>query len=114
MMKERTQYLKPKEHMEYFFNKEEPDLEYLNLKKYEDGSLYRGQIRKKTIKVNELEKTIIMREGYGLRDFPDGASYEGNWKDNMPSGKGIFKHANGDRYYGEFLKGMRHGEGEFT
>lgn len=43
-----------------------------------------------------------VREGYGVQVWTDGAKYEGYWKDNMAEGRGIFWHAEGDVYEGEF------------
>lgn len=97
--------------MEINFVKDER-LEYANLQKNRDGSLYRGQFRKKTLSVGGQKREVQVREGYGLRDFEDGASYEGQWKENMPNGKGFFNYANGDSYSGLFKNGKRHGHGE--
>lgn len=33
--------------------------------------------------------------------WPDGAKYEGYWRDNMAHGKGRFYHIDGDVYYGK-------------
>lgn len=37
--------------------------------------------------------------------------YEGQWKDNLQNGYGIYKYANGDVYKGYFKDGMPHGHG---
>ena len=57
---------------------------------------------------------IKQREGYGLRQFKDGSEYEGNWKHNMPNGKGKFKYSNGDVFEGQFTDGVINGQGEMS
>lgn len=103
--------MKQKDFMEINFVKDE-GLEYANLIKKKDGSLYRGQIRKKTLVRNGREVELSMMEGYGFRDFEDGAKYEGLFKDDLPHGKGVLNYTNGDSYSGEFKEGQRHGYGE--
>ena len=44
-----------------------------------------------------------MRHGYGSQTWPDGAKYEGYWKDNKTCGKGKFWHANGDFFEGMYI-----------
>ena len=39
-----------------------------------------------------------MRDGFGKQKWPDGAIYEGLWKNNKAQGKGKFTHTNGDYY----------------
>lgn len=41
-----------------------------------------------------------LREGYGIQIWPDGARYEGSWKDDKAEGKGKFLHADGDIFEG--------------
>jgi len=50
----------------------------------------------------------------GVRTYPNGDKYEGeftNWKLN---GKGTYTYANGDKYVGEFVDGKFTGRGAFT
>lgn len=42
------------------------------------------------------------RHGYGIQVWPDGAKYEGYWRDNMAHGRGKFYHIDGDVYDGNF------------
>jgi hypothetical protein len=42
------------------------------------------------------------RHGYGIQVWPDGAKYEGYWRDNMAHGRGKFYHIDGDVYDGKF------------
>ena len=37
-----------------------------------------------------------LRSGMGTQIWPDGARYEGEWKDDKANGKGRFDHATGD------------------
>ena len=37
-----------------------------------------------------------MRDGKGNQEWPDGAKYEGDWKENKACGKGRFWHVDGD------------------
>ena len=43
-------------------------------------------------------KKTNQRDGLGVQLWPDGARYEGMWKENKCSGKGRMTHANGDIY----------------
>ena len=43
------------------------------------------------------------RHGYGVQIWPDGAKYEGNWRDGLQHGKGKFYHVDGDVYDGTQL-----------
>jgi len=52
--------------------------------------------------------------GKGKLIWPDGENYDGEWKDGNPNGKGIYNFTNGDVYYGEFKNGEKSGSGEFT
>ena len=39
--------------------------------------------------------------------------YEGQWKNNLIHGKGIYIWNEGKRYEGEFMHGKKHGKGKF-
>ena len=39
----------------------------------------------------------------------DGDVYEGDWKEDKRTGKGICKYQNGDVYEGDFLNNNKHG-----
>ena len=41
-----------------------------------------------------------MRHGPGVQIWPDGAKYEGEWRQNKANGTGKFWHADGDVYEG--------------
>ncbi|CAD8120820.1 unnamed protein product [Paramecium sonneborni] len=55
----------------------------------------------------------ICRDGFGTQVWPDGAQYEGQWKDDKAQGKGIFKHADGDIYDGEWENDKANGYGTY-
>ena len=58
--------------------------------------------------------------GKGQKIYPNGDSYQGNFKDNLFSGKGTFVYGmssekwSGDKYIGDFESGNRHGTGTYT
>lgn len=56
----------------------------------------------------------IVRHGYGVQYWNDGAHYEGQWNFNKAEGLGTFWHAEGDVYNGEFKNDMANGFGEYT
>ena len=43
-----------------------------------------------------------------------GARYEGEWKDNVHHGRGVYVHADGWVYNGDFVEGTWTGQGKFT
>ena len=57
---------------------------------------------------------MIVRHGYGVQYWTDGAHYEGYWSFNKAEGQGTFWHAEGDIYRGEFKNDMANGYGEYT
>lgn len=69
-----------------------------------EGMTYEGQW---------LEGTDI-RQGWGTLIWPDGAIYEGEWKDNRENGQGRLIHAYGDVYEGDWVDGRPHGSGTLT
>ena len=46
--------------------------------------------------------------------FPDGRTYEGEWKNGNPNGQGTFTWSNGRKYVGEWKDGKYNGQGIFT
>lgn len=69
-----------------------------------DGSIYRGQVIKGT----------QIRHGRGIQEYPDGARYEGEWKNNKVEGRGTFYHVNGDVFDGQFVADKACGIGTYT
>jgi len=51
------------------------------------------------------------KEGKGKLIYPDGTYYEGNFKNDLFNGKGIFVN-NNSIYNGDFLNGKKHGKGK--
>jgi len=46
--------------------------------------------------------------------WPDGAIYDGQWKDNHAFGKGKFTHSIGDIYEGDWIRDKANGMGTYT
>ena len=46
--------------------------------------------------------------------FPDGRTYEGEWKMGNPNGQGTFTYPKLGKYVGEHKDGLPHGKGKFT
>lgn len=65
------------------------------------GSRYEGSMNVKTMTM----------EGKGALIYPDGSTYEGMFRNNMPNGEGVMKLASGEVRRGEFLHGELQGKG---
>ena len=70
---------------------------------YNDGSFYLG----------EFSQEFNCREGYGKILYLNGESYEGEWKNDVFYGFGIYSWPNGDKYIGEWVNSIRQGIGIF-
>lgn len=53
------------------------------------------------------------QEGKGKLTFVSGNVYEGDFKDGLKHGKGVFI-GKGKKYEGEYVEGKKHGYGEYT
>ena len=53
-------------------------------------------------------------EGRGVKLFDDGGSYEGEFKGGRYEGKGTRVWGDGEKYVGEFRGGMKDGQGTYT
>ena len=53
-------------------------------------------------------------KGRGIWKHPDGAKYDGEWKDGKINGRGIFTDTDGATYDGEWKDGKNNGRGIFT
>ena len=51
--------------------------------------------------------------GQGIKTYPDGGKYVGEWKDGIPI-QGTMIHPNGDKYVGELKDGLMNGQGTYT
>jgi len=79
------------------------------------GSLYQGAVA-----LPHAESSIALA-GYGNKELPnghgilttsDGQKYEGNFEDGLPHGQLTWNDSvKGMRYVGEWVKGVRHGQG---
>ena len=49
------------------------------------------------------------KEGFGIRNYPDGGLYIGYWKNGQAHGKGWFFHADGVVYKGDWVEGKMNG-----
>lgn len=54
---------------------------------------------------------VGVREGLGVLAFSDGVRYLGEWKQDVPSGRGVETHPELGTYAGEFTNDVRHGIG---
>jgi len=118
----------------------EKGLQYQDMFVYPNNSVYRGQMKLKDDETRQIlamareasrddssqDKKIntrqfetddefsMIRHGYGIQYWTDGAHYEGLWVYNKAEGLGTFWHAEGDVYKGEFKRDMANGFGEYT
>ena len=61
----------------------------------------------------EIKDPILgVKHGQGTYVFPDGAFYEGSWKDGARHGYGTMKYPDGSKYEGEWFSNMRQGQGK--
>ena len=56
---------------------------------------------------------VTALNGYHCHTYSDGAKYEGEWRDSLFHGRGIFTYADGKKYVGEFKRGLSHEQGTF-
>ncbi|XP_072517198.1 ankyrin repeat and MYND domain-containing protein 1 [Salminus brasiliensis] len=54
------------------------------------------------------------RTGAGVQEWADGSRYEGQFVDGLKHGGGVFTWANGESYKGSFYKDYRHGSGTYS
>jgi len=71
-------------------------------KRYPSGNVYSG------------EMVGNKRHGQGTLTWPDGAKYEGTWKDDFCHGKGRMQFPNGSVYVGSFSSNNMNGQGSLT
>mmetsp|Transcript_17037 Transcript_17037/g.17717 ORF Transcript_17037/g.17717 Transcript_17037/m.17717 type:complete len:224 (+) Transcript_17037:10-681(+) len=55
-----------------------------------------------------------VKEGHGIYNFINGDKYTGDWKNNLQDGIGKTEYAKGGRYYGHYVEGKRSGEGVYN
>lgn len=69
--------------------------------KHDDGGVYEG----------EWSVGGDSKQGLGVYSYPSGASYEGEWNNNVKDGVGVYKWPKGGSYAGEFKRGAFNGKG---
>ena len=57
---------------------------------------------------------VVFEMVLGIQIWPDGASYEGEWRYNRAHGKRKFIHVDGDVYEGEWANDKANGVGTYT
>mmetsp|Transcript_60637 Transcript_60637/g.126999 ORF Transcript_60637/g.126999 Transcript_60637/m.126999 type:complete len:120 (-) Transcript_60637:998-1357(-) len=55
-----------------------------------------------------------VKNGYFVKNWGDGSRYEGEWVDDMMTGRGFMIWADGRRYDGEWLENRCNGRGVLT
>ncbi|CAE8588809.1 unnamed protein product [Polarella glacialis] len=69
---------------------------------YEDGSVFKGQVRKGKF------------NGTGTMTWADGDEYEGLYAEGMMHGQGVYRYSTGGRYQGQFRENTRSGYGVYA
>ena len=73
--------------------------------KHDDGGVYEGEWTGMDAQGNQY------KQGVGVYTYPSGASYEGQWNNNVKEGYGVYKWAKGGSYAGEWKRGTFNGLG---
>jgi predicted permease len=73
--------------------------------KHQDGGVYEGEWTGMDASGNQY------KQGVGVYTYPSGASYEGQWNNNVKEGYGVYKWAKGGSYAGEWKRGTFNGMG---
>ena len=55
---------------------------------------------------------LFVHAGHGKYTFNKGRTYEGEWKGGKRSGFGVEVWPNNDRYEGDYIDGLFHGQGK--
>ena len=81
---------------------------------WEKGNLLNGsvQIFKGELKIFDGKFLDGKKDGFGKYIFPEGAIYEGYWKNDNFNGKGKLIFNNDERYEGDWIDGKREGYGK--
>ena len=67
--------------------------------------------------ITENQETKSSSRGYNgraLAKYPNGDNYDGQWIAGIREGQGVYRYANGEKYDGEWLKNRKHGIGRMT
>ena len=79
-----------------------PKKETLKAVDDKDGATYEGKKNAKGLK-----------DGFGVKQWADGAMYVGMWKNDQANGKGWLFHADGDIYGGDWVNDKASGQGTY-
>jgi hypothetical protein len=60
------------------------------------------------------EPTVVWTDCRGVRSFPNGDQYVGEWRGGKPNGQGTYTWPNGRKYVGQFADGEFNGKGAYT
>ncbi len=74
-------------------------------------SIYKGTYTAKTGNKYVGEWQNDKKCGVGVMHYPDGAKYDGEFRDGKINGKGSYFYKNGDRFVGEWAREKKHGKG---
>jgi hypothetical protein len=50
---------------------------------------------------------VFIKHGYGVLIYPDGAKYQGYFKNDVKEGRGLLVRADGNVYEGKILQSLR-------
>ena len=78
------------------------------LEQYQIQTTQETQSHEKKVKSIKTKNQLA---GIKEIDYEDGSHYEGRVQNDLPHGKGIFKHNNKDDFQGEFIEGLAYGPG---
>ena len=67
-----------------------------------NGPIYKGELNHKNI-----------RNGFGVCDWPNGDSYQGQWSNGLFHQFGTYTYKDGRKYIGEWNQGKKNGFGLF-
>ena len=59
-----------------------------------------------------MEKVLSLVYCLGVLHYANGNEYNGDWKDDVRHGKGIFNENSGSRYDGDWFNDQKHGKGK--
>lgn len=80
-------------------------------KKPSPSSTYGKGVPLRSRSMYEGEFREGLRHGKGIYVLPDGSVYEGGWANGSMNGRGVFRWTDGSVYDGDWKDGRRHGQG---
>lgn len=100
--------------------KEKEDLSFAGLTDVPDRGVIEGDSTNEIGSIFELVQEPVLKKQGAARGpvsavtFPNGDRYEGEFKDGLMNGWGVYEYRNGDRFEGEFRSDMKHGKGTYS